>query len=180
MLQATEDSELVRRRGRWASHKVMEIYLQEVASSTFVLICHRPRARRLWSSRASSLACWLRQRGGGEAIFPAGAGFTFGHRLFRVLQGWVQWVDAVPAVFVLSFCGEDLPPGQKAHGPSAGGGRKKGAAELLEHRSDTANAPSMQFRPFSFSAFAAKTFRRGRKHTDHRQAVEGKKELRSF
>ena len=36
LLQATEDSELVRRRGRWASHKVMEIYLQEVASSTFV------------------------------------------------------------------------------------------------------------------------------------------------
>ena len=36
LLQASEDSELVRRRGRWASHKVMEIYLQEVASSTFV------------------------------------------------------------------------------------------------------------------------------------------------
>ncbi|CAE7255329.1 unnamed protein product [Symbiodinium sp. CCMP2592] len=36
LLQLTEDSELVRRRGRWASHKVMEIYLQEVAASTFV------------------------------------------------------------------------------------------------------------------------------------------------
>ncbi|CAE7233811.1 unnamed protein product [Symbiodinium sp. CCMP2456] len=30
------DSELVRRRGRWVSMKVMEIYLQEVASSTYV------------------------------------------------------------------------------------------------------------------------------------------------
>ena len=35
-LQTSEDSELVRRSGRWASHKVMEIYLQEVASSTFL------------------------------------------------------------------------------------------------------------------------------------------------
>ena len=35
MLQCCEDSERVRRRGRWASPKVMEIYLQEVASSTF-------------------------------------------------------------------------------------------------------------------------------------------------
>ncbi|CAE7369100.1 folD, partial [Symbiodinium necroappetens] len=32
LLQITEDSELVRRRGRWISPKVMEIYLQEVAS----------------------------------------------------------------------------------------------------------------------------------------------------
>ena len=37
LLQLTEDSELVRRRGRWASHKVMEIYLQEVSSSTFIM-----------------------------------------------------------------------------------------------------------------------------------------------
>ncbi|CAE7627177.1 unnamed protein product [Symbiodinium sp. CCMP2456] len=36
LLQLTEDSELVRRRGRWISHKIMEIYLQEVSASTFV------------------------------------------------------------------------------------------------------------------------------------------------
>ncbi|CAE7435814.1 unnamed protein product [Symbiodinium microadriaticum] len=36
LLQCTEDSELVRRRGRWVSHKVMEIYLQEVSASTYV------------------------------------------------------------------------------------------------------------------------------------------------
>ena len=35
LLQSTEDSELVRRRGRWASHRVMEIYLQEVAASLY-------------------------------------------------------------------------------------------------------------------------------------------------
>ena len=36
LLQISEDSELVRRRGRWASHKVMEIYLQEVAAVQFI------------------------------------------------------------------------------------------------------------------------------------------------
>ena len=36
LLQLTEDSELVRRRGRWASHRVMEIYLQEIASIVFL------------------------------------------------------------------------------------------------------------------------------------------------
>ena len=36
MLDVTENSELVRRRGRWLSNKVMEIYLQEVAVATFL------------------------------------------------------------------------------------------------------------------------------------------------
>ena len=35
MLQQFEDSELVRRRGRWVSTKVLEIYLQEVSTATF-------------------------------------------------------------------------------------------------------------------------------------------------
>lgn len=35
LLQKFEDSELVRRRGRWLSTKVLEIYLQEVQVSTF-------------------------------------------------------------------------------------------------------------------------------------------------
>ena len=35
LLATTEDSERVRRRGRWASHKVMEIYIQEVSACTF-------------------------------------------------------------------------------------------------------------------------------------------------
>ena len=35
MLQQFEDSELVRRRGRWVSNKVLEIYLQEVSTATF-------------------------------------------------------------------------------------------------------------------------------------------------
>ena len=35
LLSATENSEFVRRRGRWASHRVMEIYIQEVTACTF-------------------------------------------------------------------------------------------------------------------------------------------------
>ena len=37
-----EDSELVRRRGRWLSHRIMEIYVQEVSS--IQLFHHLPRA----------------------------------------------------------------------------------------------------------------------------------------
>ena len=36
LLQATENSELVRRRGRWTSTKVLEIYLQETACVRFL------------------------------------------------------------------------------------------------------------------------------------------------
>ena len=41
LLQLTEDAELVRRRGRWVSAKVMEIYLQEIAAATFFPNLHR-------------------------------------------------------------------------------------------------------------------------------------------
>ena len=36
MITVSENAELVRRRGRWASFKIMEIYLQEVAASTYL------------------------------------------------------------------------------------------------------------------------------------------------
>ena len=36
LISLTESGEMVRRRGRWISLKVMEVYLQEVASSTFM------------------------------------------------------------------------------------------------------------------------------------------------
>ena len=35
LLQQTEDSELVRRKGRWLSSRVLEIYIQEASVSTF-------------------------------------------------------------------------------------------------------------------------------------------------
>eukprot|EP00439_Symbiodinium_sp_Y106_P084816 s629_g26.t1 len=79
LLQISEDSELVRRRGRWASHKVMEIYLQEVAAVQF--IPGQPlevRARILTFAKAFPAVLgqaqqWSRQRvgGGGEVVTDA-------------------------------------------------------------------------------------------------------------
>ena len=40
LLLLTEDSELVRRRGRWFAHRTMEIYLQEVSSTVFFPSLH--------------------------------------------------------------------------------------------------------------------------------------------
>ena len=46
MLQRFEDSELVRRRGRWVSTKVLEIYLQEVSTAVFrTKLDHATRSR---------------------------------------------------------------------------------------------------------------------------------------
>ena len=36
LLQVTEQSELVRRRGRWVTAKVMEVYLQEVSAARYL------------------------------------------------------------------------------------------------------------------------------------------------
>ena len=45
LLQTSEDSELVRRRGRWLNSRTMRIYIQEVFSSQFVS-CLRPPVRK--------------------------------------------------------------------------------------------------------------------------------------
>ena len=60
LLQCTEDSELVRRRGRWVSHKVMEIYLQEVSASTYIADLP-PRPRRLVQGAAAAFQKTLEQ-----------------------------------------------------------------------------------------------------------------------
>ncbi|CAE7778977.1 unnamed protein product [Symbiodinium sp. CCMP2592] len=60
LLQQTEDSELVRRRGRWISHRVMEIYLQEVSASTF-LADLAPTARELVLAASSAFPDLLRK-----------------------------------------------------------------------------------------------------------------------
>lgn len=51
LLQRFEDSELVRRRGRWVSTKVLEIYLQEVSTAVF-----RTKLDQLTRDRIDSLA----------------------------------------------------------------------------------------------------------------------------
>ena len=60
MLQTCEDSELVRRRGRWVSHRVMEIYLQEVAAATFYPSLP-PAVRQKVFQAASCLPAVLKQ-----------------------------------------------------------------------------------------------------------------------
>ncbi|CAE7151471.1 unnamed protein product [Symbiodinium necroappetens] len=52
MLQQTEDSELCRRRGRWASARVMEIYLQEIAASTFLPLLPKAQKDRIFAFAA--------------------------------------------------------------------------------------------------------------------------------
>ena len=51
-MQQTEDSELVRRRGRWASARVMEIYLQEIAASTYLPSLARAQKDRIFGVAA--------------------------------------------------------------------------------------------------------------------------------
>ena len=46
LLMTSEDSELTRRRGRWVNNKVMEVYVQEVASVQFLHLLS-PDAKRL-------------------------------------------------------------------------------------------------------------------------------------
>ena len=44
MMQTCEDSELVRRRGRWLNQRVMEIYIQEISSMQLLL--HLSKSQR--------------------------------------------------------------------------------------------------------------------------------------
>ena len=55
LLQTSEDSELVRRRGRWLNSRTMEIYIQEIGALIFM---HRlnPRAKRLVFGALGSFA----------------------------------------------------------------------------------------------------------------------------
>lgn len=71
MLQQFEDFELVRRRGRWVSHKVLEIYLQEVSTATFhtrLSAESRSKVQRLSTSDCSVSTSfgttYLQSRGG--------------------------------------------------------------------------------------------------------------------
>ena len=55
LMQRLEDAELVRRRGRWLSARVLEIYLQEIAAATFQLRMH-PTAFSFVQRLASSFS----------------------------------------------------------------------------------------------------------------------------
>ena len=71
LLTESEDGEMVRRRGRWVSSKIMEIYIQEISSIQFI---HKLSQ----ASKQKVLA--------GMEVFPS---------LLALLRGW--WEAAVPA-----------------------------------------------------------------------------------
>ncbi len=48
LLQSTEQAELVRRRGRWISAKVMEVYLQEVGTAQFMNALSKDQRQRVF------------------------------------------------------------------------------------------------------------------------------------
>ena len=48
LLQSTEQSEVVRRRGRWISAKVMEVYLQEVGTARFMNALNESQKDRIY------------------------------------------------------------------------------------------------------------------------------------
>ena len=60
LLLSTEDSELVRRRGRWANHKMMEIYVQEVTALTYTKQLNDAALHRV-TQTARSFPAVLRQ-----------------------------------------------------------------------------------------------------------------------
>ena len=60
LLLSTEDSELVRRRGRWANHKMMEIYVQEVTALTYTKQLEETALHRV-TQTARSFPSVLRQ-----------------------------------------------------------------------------------------------------------------------
>ena len=97
MLQAAEDSELVRRRGRWVSHKVMEIYLQEVAASSFV--ADLPAGSRHGVQKTAELfESTLR-----KAHLWWSAGVPFLHLDLSLATPWAIWDLRVRNLAVMPF-----------------------------------------------------------------------------
>ena len=67
-MHVSEDAELVRRRGRWLSHKIMEIYVQEVSAVLFMPTLPADVRQNLFSLMHSypmifSTAQWLQAAG---------------------------------------------------------------------------------------------------------------------
>ena len=49
-MMTCEDAELVRRRGRWLSQRIMEIYIQEVASLQFLPALGEPGRHKVFAA----------------------------------------------------------------------------------------------------------------------------------
>ena len=85
LLMSTESSELVRRRGRWHSIRVMEIYLQEIQYVTFLERLPK-ESREMVEVCTAGFDDVLR-----PVIFFAQSGIPC-NAWFYLLQGrWAQW-----------------------------------------------------------------------------------------
>ena len=88
-LHLFEDTEFVRRRGRWLSHKSMEIYLQEIATATFEqaltdIAKHRIHNVAQHFPRILVQSIWFLQN-----QIPPNAWLTSGvHRLEHLDESW--------------------------------------------------------------------------------------------
>ena len=70
LMMTCADSELVRRRGRWLAHKIMEIYIQETASLQFLPVLAKPARDKVFAA----LVCFREALR--TAVFFRNAGIT--------------------------------------------------------------------------------------------------------
>ncbi|CAE7527751.1 unnamed protein product [Symbiodinium sp. CCMP2592] len=77
LLQTSEDSELVRRRGRWLNSRTMEIYIQEISSIQFVHRLTLETRRRVFSLLDSFRSVLLLSKQLQEASTPCHQWFFF-------------------------------------------------------------------------------------------------------
>ena len=84
MMQTCEDSELVRRRGRWLNQRVMEIYIQEISSMQLLLYLSKSQ-RDLNFSIAASFPISLQKRGS-----PCSGARSLEARKMGILEGELE------------------------------------------------------------------------------------------
>ena len=88
MLQRFEDSELVRRRGRWVSTKVLEIYLQEVSTAVFRTKLDRTTRSKIDRLAQAFIAIRLKVQENIQAEIPRNA---WQHLWSTPAFGWKGW-----------------------------------------------------------------------------------------
>lgn len=70
LLQVTEQSELVRRRGRWVTSKIMEVYLQEVSAARYLNCLDQFQKQRIFGLAYAFLSILAQCEHFGRARIP--------------------------------------------------------------------------------------------------------------
>ena len=95
LLLSTEDSELVRRRGRWSNHRMMEIYVQELTALTYSKHLH-PTTLKTVTEVARAFPAVLQKT---KRLLAAKVPVSAWHVIFSTWKwpterrGWRKWVD---------------------------------------------------------------------------------------